>query len=267
MTLPLLRTAAVSLLCLFAGARIASADSLTLTYYNIAANDPDANHLGGGLVTNEVGPALGANGLPVLNLAQYTGCTTTCFTLTPPGSQTATSLLPDGEITYWSPANNPFVTQGTSVPVSLPYADDTLFAPNGTGTCDGPSPCDGYQAVTLTGTLDASTSEALQFTISSDDMAFAYIDGQLVCSDGGIHGLGSVPCTTSEVISAGSHSFELFFVDLNQTASGLEFAINSTGVTTAPTGPTSAVPEPGTLMLLGTGLASTAGVIRRRITR
>ena len=111
MKLSIFRIASAALLCLFAGARIASADTLTLTYYNIAANDPDANHLGSGLVGNEVGPTLGTNGLPVLNLHQYTGCTTTCFALTAPGVDTSTSLLSDGEITYWDPAANPNVTR------------------------------------------------------------------------------------------------------------------------------------------------------------
>ncbi len=127
---------------------------------------------------------------------------------------------------------NPYVTQTLSTTTTLPFnVPANFFPPNGTGSSDGPP--NGYQAAVLSGTIDAPTAETLSFSIGSDDMAFAYIDGQIVCSDGGVHGSPSVPCTTPTV-SAGDHSFDLFFVDINQTQAGLTFSINSTGVTTSP---------------------------------
>jgi hypothetical protein len=72
-----------------------------------------------------------------------------------------------------------------------------------------------------------------------------------------------VACNTP-TISAGTHSFDLFFVDINTTQSGLTFSITSQGVTTS--APPTGAPEidPGSaasgLMLLLGGLA----VLRRR---
>lgn len=251
--------AAVLTLSLIGLAKSAAADTLNITYFTIAETDKDANHLAFGLFTNEVKSTLGANGLPILNTAAF-GCSTGCFS--PVGAPT--DVLPDGEITYWSPAKNnggpggtSDVTQtGTGV-VTLPYANNSFFPPNGTGSGDG----SGFQAAILSGTIIAPTTESIGFSIGSDDMAFLYLDGNLACSDGGVHGNSSVPCTTS-IISAGPHSLELFFVDINNTQAALDFAITTEGVTTTPS-----VPEPSTFMLFGTGLLGAAGAIRRRFVR
>jgi hypothetical protein len=232
--------AAFGMLTTFLAPIAAQAQSLGITYYTIAANNPDADNLAGGLYTNEVQNALGPNGLPVLNLPQF-GCTSNCYSQAgapgfPNGSSGSTPnvnvLASTGEITYWSPSLNPYITQTLSTTTSLPFnVPSNFFPPNGTGSNDGPP--NGYQAAELSGTLIAPTAETLSFSIGSDDMAFAYIDGQIVCSDGGVHGSASVPCTTPTV-GAGSHSFDLFFVDINQTQAGLTFEINSTGVITTP---------------------------------
>jgi len=232
--------------------------TLGITYYTIAESDKDGARMCCGVSNNYVQSALGVDGLPVFN----TGATATSGSVYTPDD-----LLGDGEITWWSPTLNnggaagaSDVVETSTSTVTVPYDNNSFYAPNGSGSGDGSA----FQAAVLSGTLYAPTSESIGFTIASDDMAFLYLNGTIACSDGGVHGATSVPCT-SFVIPEGDNTLELFYVDLDPSGAALDFSITTQGVTTTPPpSNTGVVPEPGTLSMLGTGLLSLAGFARRK---
>ena len=202
--------------------------TMNIDYYTIAATDQDAGYLTSGLSSNYVLSTLGANGLPIFNTnATVNGV---------PVSRGPHDLLGDNEITWWSPALNKGGTGGASDVkatgsgvVPLPFSNNAFYPPNGTGANDA----NGFQAAVLSGFLYAPTAETVGFTISSDDMAFLYLDGQIACDDGGVHPATAVPCTSS-TLTAGNHTLQVFYVDLNRVAAALDFTVTTANVCTAP---------------------------------
>ncbi|MBS0379573.1 MAG: PEP-CTERM sorting domain-containing protein [Proteobacteria bacterium] len=241
-------------------------DSVTIQYFTISPSDPDADHLSFGTVDNEVQNQLGPDGLPVLNTAAF-GCTSNCFSLPSGPTNLVASGAGAGEITYWDPKLNPFVTLTSTATTTLPFDHPSnFFPPNGTGTCDGPC---GYQAAEITGNIVVPTgqSDTISFTIGADDMAFAFLDGKVVCDLGGVHGSTAGTCVSPFAIGAGDHSLEVFFVDINQVQSGLTFTVNNTDVTVTPPGggDGTGVPEPASLSLFALGFGGLAFIWRRRM--
>ena len=226
--------------------------TMSVTYYTIAENDQDMNHLASGPFSNEVKATLGPHGLPVLNIATY-GCTSGCFTGTPfPADVTAS-----GEITWWSPSLNnggsggvsDVVQTGTGT-ITLPYNHPNFFPPNGTG----PNDASGLQAAVFSTTLSVPTAESISFNVGSDDVSFVYLDGNVVCQLGGVHG-GAAGTCTSGMLTAGSHTLQLFYADLSQIGAGLTFSITTAGISGSPIPPT---PVPPSILLSIAGLACVA---------
>lgn len=248
---------AVAALFLLAMPR-AVANTVTITYYTVSGNDPDGGHLAFGTYDNEVQSKLGPNGLPVLNTTAY-GCVSDCYS----SIGAPTNVTSDGQITYWDPALNPYVTETGTATVSLPFnVPSNFFPPNGTGFADGPGY--GYQAAVLSANLvvPASTTETISFNIGADDMAFAFLDGQVVCDLGGVHGDTPGTCVSPMTLSSGTYSLEVFYTDINPTQAAFTFGINTSGITTTP--PTSTTPEPDTLTLLALGVAGIGFAVLRK---
>jgi len=206
-------------------------NTLSITYYTLSASDPDAGKLAYGTFNNEVQNALGPDGLPVLNTAQY-GCTSNCFDTNTPVPSDVNAA---GEIRYWD-VTSPYVSLSETAVVELPFnVPANFFPPNGTGSADGSGY--GYQAAVLSGQLIVPSTEFISFALAADDMAFVYVDGQVVCALGGVHTINpSGTCTSPSMINAGTHTIQLFYTDIQTVQAGLVFSITTPGVETTSLG-------------------------------
>lgn len=216
-------------------------NSMQGTYYVLSTSNPDVNHgIDGGTVTGLVTNQLGPDGLPVASAfgLSYAG---------PSGPITDVNATTH-EILWWQAGVDGTTLQDVQTD-TMPLNFPDNFFPNGQTTDSN-----GLLAVHWQGTFNIATPGSISMTLGSDDDAFVYIDGNLVDDNGGVHALTSVPITTS-ALAAGSHSMDVFFADRHTVQSAIEF---STNVQLTP------VPEPGSLLLLGSGLLGLFGTLRRR---
>ena len=206
--------------------------------------------------TNYVTSTLGPNGLPVFVGAGFNN----------DGGQTlapgASYLDSNNQILYWTPGQNGIVSAGsgtidfTTNPTVSMFVAAPLNPDPGTNSAY-------EETAILTGTFSTSgASTPISFTVGADDEAFVYLDGQLIETLAGIHGLSPGPSSTVDV-AAGPHTVQIFYADQDVTNAQLSFSETvGTSVTIGP-----AVPEPSTFIMLGTGLLGAAGTLRRRIRR
>jgi fibro-slime domain-containing protein len=259
-------------LFLFGLVSSAAAQTMSVTWYTVSSSDPDRPfpYSGGAVVDDEVLSALGPGNLPEYNSAY--------------GGPAIHDLVSIGggiqEITWWSPAHDPDVTQtgtGTvSLPINLPCTSSSncLYPPNGKGTADAGS--SGYEAAVFSATLTPKTTESISFSIGADDVAFAYLNGQIVCDLGGVHPDAPGTCTSGTLSAGSTNSLEIFYADLRPAAAAFNFSIETTNVSSCPSGTSgpnctpvttgTGVPEPLTLGLMSFGFAA-LGCVRRRRSR
>lgn len=245
----------------------ASADTFNVQYFevttsaaNSASHPTNSDFFPGGVNTGTVSNNYVMNnlsgGMPQYNTGE-TGAA---------GANDVTA----GTLDWWTPGTyngNTVAATGTGT-LSLSSTPTEMFPPNNTGSGNQGSNCEAVGNITasqnceetaiLTGTFTLAAPGTVPFSVSADDDAFVFVDGQLIEDLGGIHGLTSGP-NVSPMFSAGTHTIEIFYADQDQVQAQLAFTDGGDTV--------SATPEPGSLALLGTGVIGIAGTLRRRMMR
>ncbi|THD64340.1 PEPxxWA-CTERM sorting domain-containing protein [Phenylobacterium sp.] len=227
---------AVTMSLMSAQAAHALTATLSAQYFELAVTDVDT---GAFTTPTGIGNTLGFDGMP-----------------------TATGGVNDishGVLTWWDPSLNSDVHSTGGGTISLPYSSN-MYAPNSTGSNDSAV----YETAIFKGNFSLASAGTVDFELGSDDDSFIYVDGTLFGDNPGVHGVTNVDFT-SPMLSAGSHTIEVFYADRDHTGAFLSLTLgaDSTGVVIAPP-PAGGVPEPATWALMIVGFGGVGALLRSR---
>ncbi len=241
------------LLAVALAASPALAFSLTGNYFTLSSSHPDVQSgVDNATVTGLVLPAI--SGVP--GTAAAAPLVNALAPVPASGAITDTSA---GAIQWWT-AHGGIVSVDASVGVGGVRVDNSVgnvlggaafgtnfFANN--AASDGGA--NGFRAVHWTGVLAITPATVL--SLSADDDAWLFLNGNLVLDNGGVKALSLATTSTITGLAAGNYTVDLFFADRNTVQSGIAFSVIDP------------IPEPATLLLFGTTLAGLGAMIRRRL--
>jgi fibro-slime domain-containing protein len=218
--------------------------SLNAQYYTVTTKPTPAGdfqtYCCNDVRTNMVLATLGPNGLPVLNPAST-------------GPQVFKGInATTGEIQWWTPGitnGGDTVTASGTGAITLPFTDNSFFAPNGSGANNA----NGFLTARFTGTFNLTTPRFITFNVRADDDAFLFVNNTLLTGIGGVHSVTSAP-TVRQLFGIGTHTVNLFYADRHRTAAVLQLS-----------GVSEAVPEPTSWAMLIAGFGLVGAALRRRV--
>ena len=233
--------ATTAIVAAFAVAAPAEA-GMTVDYYKVMANGRDFQPANPPIstISDGVKTVLGPNGLPMITSANP---------LNAQDYNTATN-----ELQWWTPTATSALNvsySGSQTLATNSISSNAFYAPFGNGSNDA----NGFLTAVFSGMFTLNSARSINFSLGSDDDAFLFVDGISRVQIGGIHPVDVV--TTTLNLSAGTHSFKLFYADRLQSNAAINFSLPD-DVTV------SAVPEPATWALMLVGFAMVGAAVRYR---